>query len=80
MPARAPAAAGEDAQVKRPSGQFIVGITNSAPSLMPARAPAAEGEDAQVKRPSAQFIVGITNSAPSLIPDGQREVTVFVLV
>src|SRR5262245_43932388 len=26
------------------------------------------------------FIVGMTNSAPSLMPDGQREVTVFVLV
>ena len=27
-----------------------------------------------------QFIVGMTNSAPSLTPDGQREVTVLVLV
>jgi hypothetical protein len=27
-----------------------------------------------------QFIVGIENSAPSLTPDGQREVTVLVLV
>ena len=26
------------------------------------------------------FIVGMTNSAPSLTPEGQREVTVFVLV
>jgi hypothetical protein len=26
------------------------------------------------------FIVGIENSAPSLTPDGQREVTVLVLV
>ncbi len=26
------------------------------------------------------FMVGITNSAPSLVPDGQREVTVLVLV
>ncbi|WP_292655676.1 hypothetical protein, partial [Mesorhizobium sp.] len=32
---------------KKSSGQFIVGMTNSAPSLMPARATAAEGEDAQ---------------------------------
>jgi hypothetical protein len=28
----------------------------------------------------AQFIVGIENSAPSLTPDGQRAVTVLVLV
>src|SRR5690606_7344653 len=27
-----------------------------------------------------QFIVGMTNSAPSLTPEGQREVTVLVLV
>jgi hypothetical protein len=27
-----------------------------------------------------QFIVGIENSAPSFTPDGQREVTVLVLV
>jgi hypothetical protein len=27
-----------------------------------------------------QFIVGIENSAPSLTPEGQREVTVLVLV
>src|SRR5262249_2056774 len=27
-----------------------------------------------------QFMVGIENSAPSLTPDGQREVTVLVLV
>ena len=64
--------------------QFIVGMTNgmtnSAPSLTPARAPAAEGEDAQAKKRPAQFIVGMTNSAPSLMPDGQREVTVLVLV
>ena len=26
------------------------------------------------------FMVGITNSAPDLMPDGQREVTVLVLV
>jgi hypothetical protein len=25
-------------------------------------------------------IVGMTNSAPSFVPDGQRDVTVFVLV
>ena len=30
--------------------------------------------------PPYQAIVGMTNSAPSLTPDGQREVTVFVLV
>jgi hypothetical protein len=28
----------------------------------------------------AHFIVGMMNSAPSLVPEGQREVTVFVLV
>jgi hypothetical protein len=28
----------------------------------------------------AQFIVGIENSAPSLTPEGQRAVTVLVLV
>jgi len=33
----------------RSSGQFIVGMTNSAPSLMHAARPAAEGEDAQPK-------------------------------
>ena len=30
--------------------------------------------------PTRYFIVGIENSAPSLTPDGQREVTVLVLV
>src|SRR4051812_38159403 len=29
---------------------------------------------------SGYFIVGMTNSAPSLVPDGQRAVTVLVLV
>ena len=29
---------------------------------------------------ACQFIVGMTKSAPSLMPDGQREVTVLVLV
>jgi hypothetical protein len=29
---------------------------------------------------AAYLIVGMTNSAPSLVPDGQREVTVLVLV
>jgi hypothetical protein len=29
---------------------------------------------------SDYFIIGMTNSAPSLAPDGQREVTVLVLV
>jgi hypothetical protein len=29
---------------------------------------------------SPHRMVGMTNSAPSLTPDGQREVTVFVLV
>ena len=29
---------------------------------------------------AGHFIVGMTNSAPSLMPDGQRSVTVFVLV
>ena len=29
---------------------------------------------------ASDFIVGIENSAPSLTPDGQREVTVLVLV
>ena len=29
---------------------------------------------------SVHFIVGIANSAPSLVPDGQRAVTVLVLV
>lgn len=28
----------------------------------------------------AHFMVGMTNSAPSLVPEGQRAVTVFVLV
>jgi hypothetical protein len=32
---------------RKPSGQFIVGMTNSAPSLMPWRTPAAGGEDVQ---------------------------------
>jgi hypothetical protein len=32
------------------------------------------------RAPPRQFIVGMTNSAPSLTPDGQREVTVLVLV
>jgi hypothetical protein len=30
--------------------------------------------------PARHFIVGMTNSAPSLTPEGQREVTVLVLV
>ncbi len=29
---------------------------------------------------ASHFIVGITNSAPSLVPEGQRDVTVLVLV
>ena len=29
---------------------------------------------------SGQFIVGMTNSAPSFTPEGQRDVTVLVLV
>jgi hypothetical protein len=29
---------------------------------------------------AGQFIVGMTNSAPSFTPEGQRDVTVFVLV
>gem|GEM_PF-3509582 len=33
-----------------------------------------------MKKRLRYFIVGITNSAPSLTPDGQREVTVLVLV
>jgi hypothetical protein len=35
--------------------------------------------ETEVYRPG-HFIVGIVNSAPSLVPDGQREVTVLVLV
>jgi len=30
--------------------------------------------------PCGYFMVGMTNSAPSLVPDGQRAVTVLVLV
>ena len=42
---------------------------------------AAEAAQFNVQhQPTAQFIVGMTNSAPSLTPDGQREVTVLVLV
>ncbi|CAM5584417.1 hypothetical protein ATER59S_05155 [Aquamicrobium terrae] len=35
---------------------------------------------APVRRDKNYFIVGMANSAPSLTPDGQREVTVLVLV
>ena len=62
--------------------QFIVGMTNPAPSLMSrphARSRSAARTCRQQAR-RAQFIVGMTNSAPSLMPDGQREVTVLVLV
>jgi len=42
---------------------------------------AGEGEKAWRRLPaSPHFIVGMTNSAPSLTPEGQREVTVLVLV
>ena len=41
---------------------------------------AAEGLSRESKNSPRQFIVGMTNSAPSLTPDGQREVTVLVLV
>ncbi|GLQ81597.1 hypothetical protein GCM10007881_51180 [Mesorhizobium huakuii] len=41
---------------------------------------AAEGGGVSKKTVKRQFIVGMTNSAPSLMPDGQREVTVLVLV
>ena len=45
------------------------------------RAPAAASRRGRANwEPSGQFIVGMTNSAPSLMPDGQREVTVLVLV
>jgi len=47
-----------------------------------ARAPTAKGGDAQkgnVGRPPGQE-VGKANSAPSLTPDGQRAITVLVLV
>ena len=43
-------------------------------SSLRAKCMSAPGYDAR------QFIVGIENSAPSLTPDGQREVTVLVLV
>ena len=36
--------------------------------------------DARGPGEGRHFIVGMTNSAPSLMPDGQREVTVLVLV
>ena len=36
--------------------------------------------ESELHRCGNQFIVGIENSAPSLTPDGQREVTVLVLV
>src|SRR5581483_309254 len=44
----------------------------------PERHPGA-GRD-PVHGTACHFIVGMTNSAPSLTPDGQREVTVLVLV
>jgi len=52
----------------------------------PARTSAATMAAVQVIRMACigmglnHFIVGITNSAPSLVPEGQRAVTVFVLV
>ncbi len=50
----------------KPSGvTFIVGMTNSAPSLMPAASPQAR-TGKTVRR---HFIVGMTNSAPSLMPE-----------
>ena len=36
--------------------------------------------DPPIKADFAQLIVGMTKLAPSLTPDGQREVTVLVLV
>ena len=45
----------------------------------PPQAAARGGGGADI-RIVVQFIVGMTNSAPSLTPDGQREVTVLVLV
>src|SRR5262249_46749634 len=43
---------------------------------------AGEGERAwpTLQAASGHFMVGMTNSAPSLTPEGQREVTVLVLV
>jgi hypothetical protein len=38
------------------------------------------GSHGTVSGSNSYFIVGMTNSAPSFTPDGQREVTVLVLV
>ncbi|WP_143749613.1 hypothetical protein [Mesorhizobium sp. WSM3879] len=54
--------------LEKPSGQFIVGMTNSAPSLMPAARPQPTRQGRATEKPSGQFIVGMTNSAPSLMP------------
>ena len=69
----------EDAHTKEADDYFIVEMTNSVPSLTPAAHP-QRSEDAHTKEANDYFIVGMTNSAPSLTPDGQREVTVLVLV
>ncbi|WP_292096512.1 hypothetical protein, partial [Mesorhizobium sp.] len=48
--ARVQTALSHEALEKKPSGQFIVGMTNSAPSLMPAACPQPQrGEDARPK-------------------------------
>ncbi len=50
--------------------------TNASATAEPIRADGGGAQDAAKNH----RIVGMTNSAPSLIPEGQRAVTVFVLV
>ena len=49
--------------------------SNAIPAIIP-----AVNKRFITRNPGLYFIVGMTNSAPSLTPDGQRAVTVFVLV
>jgi hypothetical protein len=42
--------------------------------------PSAAALASRAAMPQGQFIVGMTKLAPSLMPEGQREVTVLVLV
>ena len=50
------------------------------PSRMSALSPSPGPSRERRRRRGTYFIVGIANSAPSLTPDGQRDVTVLVLV
>jgi hypothetical protein len=72
----------ESSMPKRRACEMTAAEMAAARAAMPAVAHPLSGGRSLGKRDlsSIHFIVGIENSAPSLTPDGQREVTVLVLV